>query len=158
MCRYSTPPTLSSPPPSGTHLTGWTSLKHWWRRTRGSWKIWETCADRCASWRSVTRCTCSAPASWRRSSAGPTLSAISWTPTRDRQAVGWEEEGEWCSCVDIQVMLNTVWPVHVFGKPCTFYRALLPMQTVAMLSLAGSWASHQALCRGHESWEVAVWV
>ncbi len=146
--------------PSGTRLTGWTSLKHWWRRTRGSWRIWETCADRCASWRSATPCTCSAPASWRRSSAGPTLPAISWTPTRDRQAVGRKEEGEWylflCwrpSDVKHSLARARVWKTLQF-----LWRALANTDCCYALWLAGPWASHQALGRGHESWEMAVWV
>lgn len=116
---------LSSP--SGTRLTGWTSSKRWWRRTRGSWRIWATCADRCASWRSATPSTCSAPASWRRSFAGPTLSAVSWTPTRDRQAVGRKKRGRvtLCSCVNTQVMLNSARLVHVSGKLYSFHRVLL---------------------------------
>lgn len=32
-----------------------------------------------------------------------------------------EREGVTCSCVDVQVMLNTVWLMHVFGKACSFY-------------------------------------
>lgn len=152
LCCYSTPPTLSSPP-SGTHLTGLTSLKHWWRHTRGSWRTWETCADRCASWRSATPCTCSAPVNWRKNSAGPTLSAISWTPTRDRQEewhffLFWHPSDPKHSLACAPVW-KTVQPV---------LRTLANTHCSNALWLAGSWASHQALSRGHESWEMAVWV
>lgn len=71
---------------SGTRLTAWAAWRRWWTRTSVSWRIWAICAGRCDCWRRGTTCTCSAPASWRRSSAERTPSARSSTPTRDRWA------------------------------------------------------------------------
>lgn len=76
----------SSPvsPAAGTRLTAWVAWRPWWRRTSASWRIWAICAGRWVCWRRGTTSTCSAPVSWRRSSAEPTPSARSSTATRDR--------------------------------------------------------------------------
>lgn len=76
-----------------------------------------------------------------------------------------QETGKLCFCLflcwDIQEMRNTFWLVHVFGNPFHLFIYLFKIEHSGWLYalwLAGSWASHQALSRGHESWEVAVWV
>lgn len=99
---------------SGTRLTAWAAWRRWWTRTSASWRIWAICADRCDCWRRGTTSTCSAPASWRRSSAEPTPSARSSTPTRDRWADA-ERFPETCH-LKRHIQTNEWW-MFVFLRP-----------------------------------------
>lgn len=99
---------------SGTRLTAWAAWRRWWTRTSASWRIWAICADRCDCWRRGTTSTCSAPASWRRSSAEPTPSARSSTPTRDRWA---DAERFPESCHPKRYLQTNEWWMFVFLRP-----------------------------------------
>lgn len=69
--------------------------------------------------------------------------------------MGWMRRGaDICSCVDVQLMLNTVWLFHVFGNLHSLYRELLPTHTVAVLSQAHELhTKHSAEAMKAEKWQ-----